>query len=360
MRKKTSSGLIKQGGLLMCANCDNRQNTSPVLTICVPSYNMQQHLPNLLDRFQSDILDSFVFEVLVINDGSTDKTRAIAEEYCSKKPDRFRCINKENGHYGSAVNRGIAEAKGTFFKIVDADDLVDPLGFAQMLTVLQKNPSLDLLITDFQWVNYQSEVLNNVKYKYREHEIFYLSEELPDPVAMHAIAYKTSLLAKNKIRLDEGVLYTDVEFALFPIPYVQTAYYLPEVVYQYVIGREGQSMDRSLYGKTMTQHRMVLDHLLSWYQAEIQDSQLPDNICTYIEMRIGSMCCHHASRCFLASNSSNSYKKELLSLEHEIQAYPEIAKFYEDKSLRLLRATRYHTYGFVAAVRKYKVNREKA
>lgn len=95
-----------------------------ILTVVIPTYNMERYLRYCLDSLcvgrGSDAL-----EVLVINDGSTDSSSAIAHEYEQKSPGIFRVIDKENGNYGSCVNRGLTEAKGKYIKILDADDSFD-------------------------------------------------------------------------------------------------------------------------------------------------------------------------------------------------------------------------------------------
>ena len=65
-------------------------------------------------------------EVLVVNDGSTDNSLTIAEEYAARFPDSYRVITKENGGHGDAVNSGLSSATGKYFKVVDSDDWLDP------------------------------------------------------------------------------------------------------------------------------------------------------------------------------------------------------------------------------------------
>ena len=75
-----------------------------------------------------------MFEALIINDGSTDRTSEIGHQYEASRPESFRVIDKENGHYGSCVNRGLSEARGVFIKILDADDSLELWDFAKGVT----------------------------------------------------------------------------------------------------------------------------------------------------------------------------------------------------------------------------------
>ena len=116
---------------------------SKILTIVVPSYNMEAYLGKCLDSLivrdadgslNANMMDAL--EVLVINDGSKDRTSEIGHSYEAKYPGTFRVIDKENGHYGSCVNRGLAEAKGAFIRVLDADDYVDNAKFKLFLELL--------------------------------------------------------------------------------------------------------------------------------------------------------------------------------------------------------------------------------
>ena len=95
-----------------------------VLTIVVPAYNVEKYLKNCLDSFVDvNILNSI--EILVVDDGSTDKTADIAKNYEKKYPNSFRLLSKENGGHGSTINYAIPRASGKYFKVVDGDDWVD-------------------------------------------------------------------------------------------------------------------------------------------------------------------------------------------------------------------------------------------
>ena len=79
-----------------------------VLTVTIPSYNVEKYLHQTLDSFiQEEILEDI--EVLIVDDGSKDRTPLIGKEYEIKYPGTFRVISKENGGHGSTINRGIQE-----------------------------------------------------------------------------------------------------------------------------------------------------------------------------------------------------------------------------------------------------------
>ena len=122
-----------------------------ILTITVPSYNVEKFLNQTLNSFIHDeILDDI--EVLIVDDGSKDHTAEIGKEYEEKYPQSFRVISKENGGHGSTINRGIAEAKGRYFKVVDGDDWVNTEDFVRLIQKL-KGCSADYVFTNYYEVN---------------------------------------------------------------------------------------------------------------------------------------------------------------------------------------------------------------
>ena len=91
------------------------------LSIVIPAYNVEKFLNNTLDSFVEDSVLADI-EVLIVDDGSKDKTAEIGNVYAQKYPNTFRVISKENGGHGSTINVGIREAVGKYFKVVDGDD----------------------------------------------------------------------------------------------------------------------------------------------------------------------------------------------------------------------------------------------
>ena len=103
-----------------------------VLTVVVPAYNAEVFLENCLDSLcLPDLLD--LLEVIVVDDGSTDRTGSLADGYQARFPRTVRVIHKENGGHGSGINCGIKAASGRYFKVVDADDWVEAEGLRNLV-----------------------------------------------------------------------------------------------------------------------------------------------------------------------------------------------------------------------------------
>ncbi|MDR1860655.1 MAG: polysaccharide pyruvyl transferase family protein [Bacteroidales bacterium] len=120
----------------------------PAVSIIVAAYNAEKYIIRCLDSL---LAQTFVdFELLLINDGSTDHTSAICREY-ARRDARIRIIQQEHGGIGLARRRGIEEACGTYSIHVDSDDWVEPDALCSMYDQCVNN-GLDLLVVDFEQI----------------------------------------------------------------------------------------------------------------------------------------------------------------------------------------------------------------
>lgn len=108
-----------------------KASAAPEVTVIVPVYNVERYVGACMEGLTAQTLESL--EILLVNDGSTDKSPQILAEYAARDP-RMRVISKENGGYGSAINAGLEEARGRYVGIVEPDDLVDPHMFKELLS----------------------------------------------------------------------------------------------------------------------------------------------------------------------------------------------------------------------------------
>ena len=237
-----------------------------LLTIVMPSYNIQDYISKGLESFQQ-VHPNYKnkFEVLVVNDGSTDDTAKVAEEVLGKDPLlNGRVITKENGGHGSTINRGIQEAKGKYFKVIDGDDWVIPLEFEKFLDALETTDA-EMIITDFteQHVYNSTTIRNDFIDKYEVGNIY---TGIPDVrIPMHSVTYKTSILSKNNIRLSEKTFYVDMQYTLFPLEYVHSFVYWNFDIYQYYIGRPEQSMNIESMKRNVRHHLTVTNSVLEYF-----------------------------------------------------------------------------------------------
>ena len=177
---------------------------------------MEKYLHRCLDSLIIDEEGMKQLEVLVINDGSKDSSSQIAHEYQDKYPDTYRVIDKENGNYGSCINRGLKEATGKYVKVLDADDWFDNKSFAKYVVYLN-SIDCDMILTSFNRVDSDGNIIKSTIWEINENNMFPV-EYLPlVNIEMHAITYKTELLHSINYCQTEGISYTDTEWSIIPL-----------------------------------------------------------------------------------------------------------------------------------------------
>ena len=225
-----------------------------ILTIVIPTYNMQDYLRRCLDSLIVPEEQMQQLEVLVINDGSKDNSSIIAHEYQDKYPNTFRVIDKENGNYGSCINAALKVATGKYIKILDADDWYDTENLSTLMSFL-KDAYVDAVITDYSkyWGGSNIERIDHLfkktSYIYSVNELLQENEKGVKCVPMHSLCYKMSCFEGIDYHQTEGVSYTDKEWDLMPWINVNTIVYIPLNVYQYNLEREGQTCDLGVFFK---------------------------------------------------------------------------------------------------------------
>lgn len=241
--------------------------SNPLLSISIAAYNVESYLENTLNSFV--VAESYMekFEVIIVNDGSKDRTLEIAERFVEKYPNTFILVDKKNGGYGSTINASIPIAKGKYYRLLDGDDWFNKKGFIDYLNKLEMLDS-DLVLTKYCEVDDKTGksriVEGNISYSFQELDIKDLNLDVN--LAMHQITYKTELLRKNKISITEKCFYTDFEFIVKPFPFVHTVTCIDAVVYMYRIGREGQSVQLSSWHKNIHQAIKVTLNLAEYYE----------------------------------------------------------------------------------------------
>lgn len=242
-----------------------------MLSIIIPTYNMERFLHKCLDSLIVSDGNMKRLEVLVVNDGSKDSSSQIAHEYEKNYPNTFKVIDKENGNYGSCINRGLKEASGKYIKVLDADDSYDTKVFDEYISYLSSSDA-DLVVSDFNIVDENGNLLKHVNFHVPTSGFFSIGDISRDDrmyLWHHAVAYKTDNVRSINYRQTEGISYTDEEWVFKPMITVHTALYFPSVVYLYLRGREGQTYDPAVLKKTYNQILVVNKSILSFYATEI-------------------------------------------------------------------------------------------
>ena len=234
-----------------------------ILSICVPSYNMEQYLARNIESFLvQECIDKI--EVIVVNDGSTDKTLKIANEYKDKYPGTIVVIDKKNGHYGSCVNEALKVATGKYFRIVDADDFVDGDGLKKLIKDME-NLEVDCVYTQYAQIcdgKFSLMDTESIDLPYGK-EIVIDNVKLPNGIYhMHCLSYRTQLLRDINYMQSEGICYTDNEYVYYPLMECKTIYLEHFPFYCYLLGREGQSVDIKSIKNNFSHFQRIYDRMI--------------------------------------------------------------------------------------------------
>lgn len=238
-----------------------------ILSVIVPTYNMENYLHKCLGSLLVSEKNRESLEVLVVNDGSKDSSSQIAHEYEDKYPQIFKVIDKENGNYGSCINRGLKEATGKYVKVLDADDCYVPETLDKFLEYLQYI-DVDFIINDFLVMDEYGAVTETYTFDLPTDSLFTLCD-IPSAMISwlwhHAITYRTSILQEIKYRQTEGISYTDDEWVFMPMIKVESVAYFPYVLYNYLYGREGQTFDPRVLISSFSQRVAVVKSMAEYY-----------------------------------------------------------------------------------------------
>ena len=203
------------------------------ITFAVPCYNSESYMEHCIKSLLTGGED---VEIIIVNDGSKDKTEEIAKKYEKKYPTIVKAVSKENGGHGSGVNKGLELATGLYYKVVDSDDWVDEGALQKVLKTIKKLEKTKKLV--------------DMKDAY---------------LLMHSVIYKTEMLKKCGVHLPEHTFYVDNIFVYYPLPHVKTMYYLDVDFYRYFIGREDQSVNESVMIKRIDQQIFVTKTMIEFF-----------------------------------------------------------------------------------------------
>ncbi len=234
-------------------------------------------------------------EIIIVNDGSVDDTQKIAEDYQARYPSIVRVIRQENGGHGEAVNTGLANATGLYFKVVDSDDWVNERALAEVMETLKKlvadgsSPDLFLANYVYEKVGAKKKKVINYRRALPENRIFTWDEIMhfrqSQNILMHSTIYRTNLLKSSGIQLPKHTFYVDNIFVYQPLPYVKTLYYMDVNLYRYFIGRSDQSVNEQVMIKRIDQQLRITKIMMESHDVhQIKSKKLQKYMVKYLAM----------------------------------------------------------------------------
>lgn len=212
--------------------------TTPKISVIVPVYKAEEYLHRCVDSILAQTFQDF--EVLLIDDGSPDRSGEICDEY-ARKDRRVRVFHKENGGVSSARNMGLDHARGEYICFVDSDDWVE---LSYLDTIMRKSGNADIMFFAFSW-HYEDGCVKTMTYgnKYTEGVdeiekcIFFLRENCTE---LNFFGYtwnkvfRSDVIRSNHIKFVEDLDTSEDEvFTLDFCLKVNNIKVIPDVLYHY-------------------------------------------------------------------------------------------------------------------------------
>lgn len=263
------------------------------ISFAIPSYNSENYMENAINSILPAGED---VEILVVNDGSKDRTREIAEEYAGKYPTIVKVVNKENGGHGDAVNFGLAHASGKYFKVVDSDDKVDKESLMKIMETIRAferdGKEVDMILSNYVYdkvgkkhkkvMNYRSVLPQNQILDWDEAKKLRLGQY----ILMHSVIYRTEMLKACRMELPKHTFYVDNIYVYYPLPHVKKFCYIDTNFYLYYIGREDQSVNEKVMIGRLDQQIFVTKTMIDMYHLEedVKSDKLRHYMRNYLTM----------------------------------------------------------------------------
>lgn len=197
----------------------------PKVSVIVPVYNVEEYLERCLDSLVNQTLKDI--EIIIVNDGSTDGSKEIIQEYINKYKN-IVYLEKKNGGLSSARNYGIPYAKGEYIGFVDSDDYVELTMYEKMYNKAVEEKS-DMVECDFIW-EYPNKKREDIGKIYSGKKEAIVEARV---VAWNKII-KKDIIEKNKITFPEGLRYEDIEFFYKLVPHLNKISFVKEAFVHYI------------------------------------------------------------------------------------------------------------------------------
>ena len=225
-----------------------------LLSVAIPCYNSSAYMHNAID---SCLVLGEDVEIIIVDDGSAkDNTLEIGKRYEAEYPTIVKCVHQENGGHGQAVNTGLKNSTGLYFKVLDSDDWFDRDALVQVANelkaLLKHNQVVDMFIANYVYdkpsenkqtpIRYTNIMPTNEVIGWDDMKRFLPHQNL----LMHSVIYRTQLLRDCNLELPKHTFYVDNIFVYQPLPHVKTLYYADINLYHYFIGREDQSVNEKI------------------------------------------------------------------------------------------------------------------
>ena len=246
-----------------------------LITFAVPCYNSAAYMEHCIESLLPAGDEA---EIILVDDGSTDDTGAIADRYAAQYPGIVRAIHQENGGHGEGVNQGIRHADGLYFKVVDSDDWLNSEALGKLMNKLRMfsrmEKPIDLVVCNYVYEHVADGTHHTVRYKNAlpVERAFGWNEvgrfNVTQFIIMHSAIYRTGVLRESGLLLPKHTFYVDNLYVYQPLPFVHSMWYMDIDLYRYFIGRDDQSVTEENIIKRIDQQILVTRLLIDAHDLE--------------------------------------------------------------------------------------------
>lgn len=312
-----------------------------IITFAIPCYNSAAYMEHCIETLLPGGED---IEIIIVDDGSSDGTAKIADDYAARYPSVVKAIHQENGGHGEAVNTGLKNASGIYYKVVDSDDWLDVPGMLKVLELLKelndKGTAPDMMICNYVYehsadntsytVNYKNVLPQNCIFGWEDIGNFKPNQFL----LMHSVIYRTELLRECGLVLPKHTFYVDNLFVYEPLPYVKTLYYMGIDLYRYFIGRADQSVNEQVMIKRIDQQIHVNKLMIDSHNLmdNVQNMRLRNYMMNYLSIMMA------ISSVFL----------QISATEENLKKKAELWSYLKDRNEKLYFRLRYRFLGAIS------------
>ncbi len=262
-----------------------------LLTFAIPCYNSESYMRHCIESLLPGGED---VEIIIVDDGSTkDRTAEIADEYEKKYPGIVKAVHQENGGHGEAVNAGIRNATGLYFKVVDSDDWVDQEAYMKILAKLKElaggDKTLDMFISNYVYEKEGAKHKKVMRYTALPKDQLMTWKDTKfhkgQYILMHSVIYRTQLLRECGLELPKHTFYVDNIYVYKPLPSVKYMYYMDVDFYRYFIGRDDQSVNEKVMISRIDQQIRVNKIMVEAFDLwKLRDKKLQKYMFNYLEI----------------------------------------------------------------------------
>ena len=225
----------------------------PKVSVVVPVYNTEDYIEKCLTSLVNQTLKDI--EIIHINDGSTDNSEKIINQFIEVYSDKIKYYKKENGGLSDTRNFGLNYATGEYIGFVDSDDYIE-LSMYEKMYDLAKKEEADVVECDFYWVHPNKMKLDNGA-EYKNKEDFFINSRV---MACNKIIKKEAI---DNITFPKGLRYEDIEFFYKIIPNITKIAVLNEALYYYI---QRETSISNLQNERTAEIFTILNNILEFYK----------------------------------------------------------------------------------------------